>query len=127
MGQIPKEHNNFKLHRLRVIHLYKADLPAIFSIWMKQMMFASELSNNTNCGSYGARPGRTSTDPAFITVIQTEIATLSRTSLANGPNNATECYDRIIPRLTVNSVAHGLAPRAATCVGQTLQNAHYHL
>ena len=29
---IPKDHNNFKIHRLRVIHLYEADLTALFSI-----------------------------------------------------------------------------------------------
>ena len=86
---IPKEHNNFKLHRLRVIHLYEADLTALFSIWLKRMMLSSERSKTINPGSYGARPGRTSTDPPFITLMQTEIAAMSRTSLANGPNNAT--------------------------------------
>ena len=114
---IPKESNNFKLHRLRVIHLYKADLTALFSIWLKRMMIASERSNTINQGSYGARPGRTSTDPPFLTVMQTEIAALSRTSLGNGPNDATQCYDCIIPNnTTLSSIAHGMPPSAATCI-----------
>ena len=125
---IPKEANNFKLHRLRVIHIYEADLTALFSIWLKRMMVSSEQSETINCGSYGARPGHTSTDPPFITVLQTENAALSRSSFANGPNEATQCYDRIIPNhATLSSVAHGMAPSAATCIGSTLSNAKYHL
>ena len=125
---IPKESNNFKLHRLRVIHLYEADLTALFSIWLKRMMISSEANATINQGSYGARPGRTSTDPPFLTVMQTEIAALSRSSLGNGPNDATQCYDRIIPNhATLSSVAHGMPPSAATCIGSTLSHAKYHL
>ena len=54
---IPKEANNFKLHRLRVIHLYEADLTALFSIWLKRMMISSEANNTINQGSYRAHPG----------------------------------------------------------------------
>ena len=125
---IPNEENNFKLHRLCVIHLYEADLTALFSIWLKRMMLSSERSKTINPGSYGTRPGRTSTDPPFITLMQTEIAAMSRTSLANGLNNATQCYDQIIPKhATLSSVAHGMSPTAATCIGKTLANARYHL
>ena len=125
---IPKETNNFKLHRLQVIHLYEADLTAISSIWLRQMMLSSETSQRINRGSYGARPGRTSTDPPFITVMQTEIGALSRTSLTNRPNDATQCYDRIIPNhATLSSVAQGISPSAAPCIGNTLAEAKYHL
>ena len=97
-------------------------------MWLRRMMLSSEASCTINRGSYGARPGRTSTDPPFITVMQTEIAALSRTSLANGPNDATQCYDRIIPNhATLSSVAHGMSPSAATCIGNTLSNTKYHL
>ena len=74
---IPKETNNLKIHRLRVIHLYEADLTALFSIWSKKMIHRATQHNSLNQGSYGARPGRTSVDPAFISLLQTEISTIT--------------------------------------------------
>ena len=35
---IPKDKNNMKIHRLRVIHIYEADLTAISSIWSRRMI-----------------------------------------------------------------------------------------
>ena len=92
------------------------------------MMLSSKASHTINRGLYGAQPGRTSTDPPFITVMQTKIAALSWTSLVNGPNDATQCYDRIIPNhATLSSVAHGMSPSAATCISNILSNTKYHL
>ena len=67
---IPKDHNNFKIHRLRVIHLYEADLTALFSIWSRRMVHAATAASCINSGSFGARPGKTSSDPAFIGLLQ---------------------------------------------------------
>ena len=113
---IPKETGNFKLHRLRVIHLYEADLTALFSIWSRKMIQNSEQKQTINPGSFGARPGCMSTDPPYIQVLQTEIVTLSRSSLANCPNDATQCYDRILPNHPCALLPHmAMPPSAATC------------
>ena len=74
---IPKEANNFKLHRLRVIHLYEANLTCLFSIWSRRMILAAEKAKSLHPGSFGARPGRTSTDPPFIQLLQIEYSHLS--------------------------------------------------
>ena len=74
---IPKETNNFKLHRLCVIHLYEANLTALFSIWSRRMVTAAEKHQRLHPGSYGARPGRTSTNPPFLLTLQIETAHLS--------------------------------------------------
>ena len=125
---IPKESNNYKIHRLRVIHIYEADLTALFSIWSRRMILASTSSNTLNPGSYGARPGRTSTDPPFISLLQNEISALSRTSLCIGPNDAAQCYDRLIPNQALLScLSHGMPFTAAKCIGSTLYNAKYFL
>ena len=125
---IPKEPNNFKIHKLRVIHLYEADLTALFSTWSNRMTRFSEKHNLLHPGSYGARPGRTSTDPPFIAALQIELSTLSRTSLALAPNDASQCYDRILSSTaTLSSISHGMAPTAARCIGNTLCSARYHL
>lgn len=123
---IPKEASNFKIHRLRVIHLYEADLTALFSIWSRRMIRASHKTLNT--GSYGARPGRTSVDPAFVALLQTEIASVSRTNLALAPNDAAQCYDRIVPNHALLScLSNGMPASAAKCIGNTLLNAKYYL
>ena len=125
---IPKEQNNFKIHRLRVIHLYEADLTALFSIWSRKMIYKATAQHSLNTGSYGARPGKTSIDPAFISVLQTEIATITRTNLILAPNDAAQCYDRIIPNHALLScMSHGMPPTAASCIGNTLKNAKYYL
>ena len=54
---IPKQPNNFKIHKLRVIHIYEADLTAISSIWSRRMVQQHYKNESINPGSYGARPG----------------------------------------------------------------------
>ena len=121
---IPKDVNSFKIHRLRVIHIYEADFTALCSIWSKCMLRAA--SAHLSSGSFGARPGRTSTDPPFILLLQTEIAALSRTSLGIGPNDAAQCYDRMVPNHSLLScMSHGLSKPAAQCLGSTLHQAQY--
>ena len=111
---IPKETNNFKIHRLWVIHLYEADLTALFSIWSRQMIVASKKHGRLHSGSYGARPGRTSTDPPFLSTLQNETAHLSRTLLVTIPNDATQCYDCIVANLAmVSRVSHHMPQKAA--------------
>lgn len=74
---IPKEEGNLKIHRLRVIHLYEADLTMLFGIWAKKLVRGCEKNKTLNPGSFGARPGRSSTDPPFIQLMQIEISHLS--------------------------------------------------
>ena len=84
---ILKKTNNYKIHGLRVIHIYEADLTALFSIWSQWMIQASTLSKMLNPGSYGAHLGHTSTDPLLISLLQNEISALTPTSLCIGPTN----------------------------------------
>ena len=60
------------------------------------MICNAEQHNLLHPGSYGSRPGRTSTDPLFIAKLQIELSTISRTSIALAPNDASQCYDRIL-------------------------------
>ena len=80
------------------------------------MVHAAESAKAINCGSFGARPGRSSIDPALITLLQTELSHLTRTSLIVCPNDAAQCYDRIVPNhALVSCISHGLASSAAAC------------
>ena len=60
--------------------------------------------------------------------MQHEIATITRTSLVIAPNDAAQCYDRIIPNhAMLCCMSHGMPPSAASCIGTTLLNAKYYL
>ena len=125
---IPKQNNNYKIHRMRVIHIYEADLTALFSIWSRQMVHTSTAHHCLNPGSFGARPGKTSSDPAFISLLQHEISAITRTNIAIAPNDAAQCYDRIIPNhAMLTCMAHGMSPSSAKCIGSTLLHAKYYL
>ena len=50
-----------------------------------------------NKGSYGGRPSRISIDPVIVDVTQVEIAMITRRILVSFNNDATACFDRIIP------------------------------
>ena len=50
-----------------------------------------------NNGSYGKRPSRRSIDPVIVDVTQVEIAMITRHILVRFNNNATACFDRIMP------------------------------
>ena len=52
-----------------------------------------------NKGSYGGRPGRRFTDPVMVDVTQVEIAMITRQILVRFNNDATACFDRIMPHI----------------------------
>ena len=52
-----------------------------------------------NKGSYGGRPGWRSIDPVIVDVTQVEIAMITRRILVRFNNDATACFDRIMPHI----------------------------
>ena len=59
---------------------------------------------------------------------QTEISAISRTSLGIGPNDASQCYNRLIPNQALLScMSHGMPYHAAQCISTTLYHAKYFL
>ena len=50
-----------------------------------------------NEGFYGGRPGRRSINPVIIDLTQVEIAMITRRILVRFNNDATVCFDRIMP------------------------------
>ena len=53
-----KEAGNNKIHRLRVIHLYKADLNFMMGIKWKEALHQAEKLEVLHPGQFGSRPGR---------------------------------------------------------------------
>ena len=125
---IEKEPGNPKIHRLRVIHLYEADYNLILALKSRSLIHLAEDDRLLNDSLYGARPGRTAHDPVGIEETLAEITRLSRKPCIKNAEDATACYDRIIPGLgNLASRCHGLHRCVALVQGRTLQDVHYHL
>jgi exonuclease III len=125
---IEKDPGNPKIHRLRVIHLYECDYNLLLAVKWRQLVHHAEDNHKLNWGQYGSRPGRTAHDPVFIEELQYEIVRLSRSTHLKFSNDATSCYDRIIPALAaLLSRKYGIHKTICAILGTTLEEAKYKL
>ena len=125
---LEKEPGNPKIHRLRVIHLYEADYNLILSLKARLLVHHAEDNLILNDSLYGARPGRTAHDPVGIEETVAEITRMSRKPCIKNAEDATACYDRILPGLgNLAGRSFGLHRFVALVQGTTLEEVHYHL
>ena len=96
---ILKEPQNYKINRLRVIHLYEFDFTLLMSIKWRHLIHQGIDKGNLDDGQFGGLPGRDATTPTFIEELQYDICRASRKPLIHFDYDATACYDRIIPNL----------------------------
>jgi hypothetical protein len=93
---IYKEPGNAKIHQLRVIHLYKADLSLLLGIKWRLGMHNALRQKTLHQGQYGGLPGRDCTSLTYLEELRFNYSGLTRRSLANFDNDATAYYDRIL-------------------------------
>ena len=125
---IEKEPGNPKIHRLRVIHIYEADYNLVLGIKWRELIHHCEDHHLLHPSLYGARPGRSALDPVFAEELVNEITRTSRKPVIKNAEDATACYDRIIPGVgNLASRSHGLHRNVALVQGNTLEDVKYHL
>jgi hypothetical protein len=112
---IYKEEGNVKIHRLRVIHLYEADLGFLWGAKWGQGIGKAVKDKTLHQGQYGGLPGRDCTSLTYLEELRFDYSLLTRYSLANFDNDVTTCYDRIL--CSVASLEHA----------QTLEEAEFKL
>jgi hypothetical protein len=118
-----------KIHCLRLIHLYEADLNLLMGIYFARTLVSHiEHHDGFNIGCYGNRPGLSAHEPVLVKELQNSFGYLSRTNQVVTDNDATACYDRI-PRNLANltSRSNGMDNAVCTVHGQTLDNLSYSL
>ena len=125
---LEKDPGNPKIHRLRVIHLYEADYNLILGVKWRELIHHCEDRHLLHPSLYGARPGRGALDPVFLEELTNEITRLSRKPLIKNAEDATACYDRIIPGVgNLASRSHGIHRQVVLVMGRTLEEVRYHL
>ena len=125
---IYKEHGNVKIHRLRVIHLYEADLSLLWGVKWREGMHTALKTKALHQGQYGGLPGRDCTSLTYLEELRFDYAKLTRYPLANFDNDAAACYDRIL--CAVASLAgrkYGIHKDVIFIHAQTLEEAEFKL
>ena len=93
---ILKDPGNFKIHRLRIIHLFECDYNFLLGLKWKDALHNAKHSKTLNDSQYGSRPGG---DPQTVTLMEElrlDYSKITRTSMVNMDCDASSCYDRIL-------------------------------
>ena len=123
-----KDPANFKIHRMRVIHLYEADYSLLLSVHWRATLHSAEDRKLLNQGTYGSRPNRTAITPVFIEELMLEITRLTRKHLVMFDNDAASCYDRIVTSImSIISQHYGSHKKVVVVWAKTLEAAQFHL
>ena len=106
---IYKEIGNVKIHRLRVIHLYEADMGLLWGAKWGKRMKAAVHDKTIHPGQYGGLPGRDYTLLTTFEELRFEYARLTRFPFSNFNNDLASCYDRILLSITsICGIKYGL-------------------
>ena len=109
---IEKDIRSPKLHRLRVIHLYKCDFNLTLGIYFRQLQQHCEDNNLLNDGCYGGRPNQRAIDPVLVDVTQTKLAMIMQRALIRFNMDTTQCFDRILAHLAnLNIQTYRIMPK----------------
>ena len=123
---ILKDPNDFRIHRLRVIHLYEHDYTLLVALKWRQLIRYASNHSLLNDSQYGGVPGRDSVMPTIIEELQYEISRASKRPLVHKDYDATACYDRIIMNLGgLNARSYGMHKNIVIINGKTLKEAKY--
>jgi hypothetical protein len=123
-----KETGNYKINRLRVIHIYEADFNLILAIKWRQLIQSADLRGLINEGLFSGRPGCEAQSLTFLEELEYDLSIVTRRTLFHFDNDATSCYDRIIVSLaSLINRKYGLHCKVVTVHANTLEQARFHL
>ena len=125
---ILKEPDNYKINRLRVIHLYEQDYNLILAIKWRDLIRQSTNKQLLHPTQFGGVLGRDAVIPTLIEELQYEISWASKRPLVHLDYDATACYDRITMNLgSLVSRSFGQHRSIAFINARTLEEAKYYL
>jgi hypothetical protein len=126
---LEKESGHPKLHRLRVIHLLEADLNLLIRILLaRRFVWHGEDHDAFGDSQAGSRPGRSAIDVVLQKELTYDLSARTLCNLAMMENDATACFDHMIPSLVMLSLrAYGVPEEVITLLGKTLEQMRYRI
>jgi ribonuclease HI len=98
---IEKEEGNPQTDKIRIIHLYEADLNLVWKLlWGSRLVQHAEQLQLYPDAQYGSRPGRNSIDAVLCKILCYEFTRVTRSNMGLLDNDAMANYDRIICSLS---------------------------
>jgi hypothetical protein len=123
-----KDPGIFRIHRLRVLRIYEADLNLILAVKWRELLKRADVRGQVNVNQHGARPGCEASSLALCEELRSDVSYTTRRTIISIDNDASSCFDRMLPSLvTLNSQTYGLPRELATLHGATLKAMKYHL
>jgi hypothetical protein len=119
---LEKDTGSPKLHRLRAMHLLEADLNLLIKIIIaRRFVWHGEKHGVFGEAQAGGRPGRSANDIVLQKELTHDLALRTLICIAMMENDATACFDRMLPSLVTLSLrAHGAPIEIAKLIGTTL-------
>jgi hypothetical protein len=99
---IEKDSGKPKINRLRIIHLFEADLNFFLKLqWGHRLVRRAMDLNLLHDGQHGSIPRRSALNPIMLTQLTTDLCRILKHDYARFDNDASACYDRIIIALAM--------------------------
>jgi hypothetical protein len=126
---LKKDTGHPKLHRLRVLHLLEADFNLLIKIIIaRRFVWHCEDSNAFGKAQAGSQPGRSAIDVVLQKELTYELSACMLYNLGMMENDATTCFDRMIPSLVMISLrAYGVPENLVELIGKTLEKMRYRI
>ena len=123
---IEKDAGDPKLHRLRPLHMYEADLNLIKRILLARRLSWNAKENGLPDNNWGSRGN--SGDLGLLKILTMEMSSLTYTTLGQIDLDASACYDRIIrPVALLACYKYGLPLLCCSWLNMVMDLQEFHL
>lgn len=125
---IYKETGNSFINRLRVIHIYEADLALLLGTKWREAIIHAQKERTMHPGQYGGLPDQDCTQITILEEARLDYSLLTRLAFTNLDTNLTACYDRILCLVSsLTSRKYGVNKQVIFVHALTLEEATYKL
>ena len=124
---LEKDAGQPRINRLRIIHLFEADLNFFLKIqWGHRLVSRAIELDLLHDSQHGSISQRSTMDPIMLTQLTTDLCRILKHDLARFDNDASACYDRIIVALGMLAARRcGMPPNAIRLHSEALQFMKY--
>ena len=127
-NMIYNEQGNQKVHRLRVIHIYKSDLNFLLGLKWKTGLHHGMKLGHLHEGQYGSIPVKQPQTICLLEELRLDYSLFIRTPYCNFDSDLTSCYDRILlPLRGLIARGMGIHRNVVFVHATTLEEAGYKL